>query len=301
MKLSIIVPIYNESKTLQVLHQRLMSVLPDITSDFEIILVNDGSSDDSLDQIRQLANENEKLKWVNFSRNFGHQAAISAGISHASGDALVTMDGDLQDPPELIPQLVEEWQVGHEVIYARRSRRKGEFWGKKVAAFLFYRMLKKITPVDIPKDVGDFRLIDKKVAQQLIQMPEPQRFLRGQIAWMGFSSSFVDFEREERYAGESKYTLRKLIQLALNGIWGFSKFPITVLWVFTLILLAVTICLFIWGWINDFNSSISILLPLLFLVLSGNAGAIALLGEYMYRVFDASRNRPAYIVKDTNL
>lgn len=301
MKLSIIVPIYNESKTLQVLHERLMSVLPDITSDFEIILVNDGSSDDSLDQIRQLANENEKLKWVNFSRNFGHQAAISAGISHASGDALVTMDGDLQDPPELIPQLVEEWQVGHEVIYARRSRRKGEFWGKKVAAFLFYRMLKKITPVDIPKDVGDFRLIDKKVAQQLIQMPEPQRFLRGQIAWMGFSSSFVDFEREERYAGESKYTLRKLIQLALNGIWGFSKFPITVLWVFTLILLAVTICLFIWGWINDFNSSISILLPLLFLVLSGNAGAIALLGEYMYRVFDASRNRPAYIVKDTNL
>lgn len=301
MKLSIIVPIYNESKTLQVLHERLMSVLPDITSDFEIILVNDGSSDDSLDQIRQLANENEKLKWVNFSRNFGHQAAISAGISHASGDALVTMDGDLQDPPELIPQLVEEWQVGHEVIYARRSRRKGEFWGKKVAAFLFYRMLKKITPVDIPKDVGDFRLIDKKVAQQLIQMPEPQRFLRGQIAWMGFSSSFVDFEREERYAGESKYTFRKLIQLALNGIWGFSKFPLTMLWFFTLILCAVTIGLFIWAWMNDFDSSISILLPLLFLILSGNAGAIALLGEYMYRVFDASRNRPAYIVKDTNL
>jgi dolichol-phosphate mannosyltransferase len=301
MKLSIIVPIYNESKTLQVLHERLMSVLPDITSDFEIILVNDGSSDDSLDQIRQLADENEKLKWVNFSRNFGHQAAISAGISHASGDALVTMDGDLQDPPELIPQLVEEWQAGYDVIYARRSRRKGEFWGKKVAAFLFYRMLKKITPVDIPKDVGDFRLIDKKVAQHLIQMPEPQRFLRGQIAWMGFSSSFVDFEREERYAGESKYTLRKLIQLALNGIWGFSKLPITMLWFFTLILCAVTIGLFIWGWINDFDSSISILLPLLFLVLSGNAGAIALLGEYMYRVFDASRNRPAYIVKDTNL
>lgn len=301
MKLSIIVPIYNESKTLQVLHERLMSVLPDITSDFEIILVNDGSSDDSLDQIRQLANKNEKLKWVNFSRNFGHQAAISAGISHASGDALVTMDGDLQDPPELIPELVEEWQAGHEVIYARRSRRKGEFWGKKVAAFLFYRMLKKITPVDIPKDVGDFRLIDKKVAQQLIQMPEPQRFLRGQIAWMGFSSSFVDFEREERYAGESKYTFRKLIQLALNGIWGFSKFPLTMLWFFTLILCAVTIGLFIWAWMNDFDSSISILLPLLFLVLSGNAGAIALLGEYMYRVFDASRNRPAYIVKDTNL
>ncbi len=301
MKLSIIVPIYNESKTLQVLYERLMAVLSKTNFDFEIILVNDGSSDDSFELICQLAEKNEKLKWVNFSRNFGHQAAISAGIAHASGDALVTMDGDLQDPPELIPSLVKEWEGGYEVIYARRSRRKGEFWGKKLAAFLFYRMLKKITPIHIPEDVGDFRLIDRKVAQELVNMPEPQRFLRGQIAWLGFSSSFVEFERAERYAGESKYTLRKLIQLAINGIWGFSKFPITMLWGFTVILFAVTMGLFIFGWLKGFDSQISIILPMLFLILTGNAGALALLGEYIYRVFDASRNRPAYIIKDTNL
>jgi len=301
MKLSIIVPIYNESKTLQVLYERMMSVLSKMASDFEIILVNDGSSDDSLELICQLAKKNDKLKWVNFSRNFGHQAAISAGIAHATGDALVTMDGDLQDPPELIPSLVEEWEAGYEVIYARRSRRKGDFWGKKIAAFLFYRILKIITPVPIPEDVGDFRLIDKKVSHELLSMPEPQRFLRGQIAWMGFSSSFVEFEREERFAGESKYTLRKLIQLALNGIWGFSKFPITMLWVFTLSLFIMTVGLFIYGCLKEFDSQISMILPLLFFVLTCNSGVMALLGEYLYRVFDASRNRPAYIVKDTNL
>jgi len=301
MKLSIIVPIYNESKTLQVLYDRMMSVLSKMTSDFEIILVNDGSSDDSLELICQLAQKNDKLKWVDFSRNFGHQAAISAGIAHASGDALVTMDGDLQDPPELIPLLVEKWNTGYEVIYARRSRRRGESWVKKLTAFFFYRILKKITPVPIPEDVGDFRLIDKKVAHELLRMPEPQRFLRGQIAWMGFSSSFVDFEREERFAGESKYTLRKSIQLALNGIWGFSKFPISVLWSFTLTLFIVTMGLFIYGCLNEFDSQVSIILPLLFLVLTCNSGGMALLGEYLYRVFDASRNRPAYIVKDTNL
>jgi len=278
-----------------------MATLPKITSDFEIILVNDGSFDDTMEVIGRLSGENKQLKWVSFLRNFGHQAAISAGISFASGDAVVTMDGDLQDTPEVIPDLVEKWKSGSAVVYARRSQRKGEFWGKKLAAYVYYRMLQRITSVKIPEDVGDFRLIDRRVVEQLMKMPEHHDFLRGQIAWLGFPSSFVEFEREKRFAGESKYSLKKLLQLAINGVWGFSKFPIVILWIIALLLSLVSLASLFWSWKSGFSSTFLKLLPLFFILLTGHFTGLALLGEYIFRIYDSGRQRPAYIVKDTNL
>jgi len=301
MKISVIVPIFNESTTLNVLQERLLTELPRVTEDFEIILVDDGSTDDSFDQICEMAKRNSHLKWIHFSRNFGHQAAISAGLSFSSGDAIVTMDGDLQDPPELIADLVVKWTLGFEVVYARRSHRKGESWVKLASAYVFYRLLKIITPVKIPEDVGDFRLIDRKVLDQLLSMPEPHQYLRGQIAWMGFSSTYVEFERAERYAGESKYSASKLIELALNGIWGFSKVPIVLLWLLTGTLFTGAVVFLIWGWSKGFPSEFSKLAPLLFFIATFISGAMALLGEYIYRIYKGVRNRPPYIVKDTNL
>jgi len=301
MKLSVVIPIYNETGTLEVLYERLMAVLPKKVARYEIILVDDGSSDDSLDQIQHMANRNHNVKWIHFSRNFGHQAAISAGLSSATGDAVVTMDGDLQDPPELIPKLLDKWESGAEVVYARRSSRKGELWIKLVAAYLFYRLLNRITAVDIPADVGDFRLIDKKVLESLIEMPEPHHFLRGQIAWLGFSSDFVDFERAERYAGHSKYSLWKLLQLAFHGVWGYSKFPVTLLWILGGGFFALTLVFFIWGGIQNFPAYWPKWACLGSFLVSMHAVTMALIGEYIYRIYDGVRNRPAYIIKDSNL
>jgi dolichol-phosphate mannosyltransferase len=301
MKLSVVVPIFNESSTVKVLLDRLESEMAKITDDFEIILVDDGSSDDSFDQIYKRAQKNDYLKWIQFSRNFGHQAAISAGLSKASGDAIVTMDGDLQDPPELISALVQEWSKGYEVVYARRSRRRGESWAKLASAYLFYRLLKKITPFDMPEDVGDFRLIDKKVSEQLFRMPEPKQFLRGQIAWMGFSSTYVYFERAERFAGKSKYSFSKILELAFNGIWGFSKLPIVLLWVLAIIMFGTASIFLVWGWRMGFPTEFSKIAPLLLFTAMFILIGSALTGEYIYRIFKGIRNRPAYIIKETNI
>jgi len=301
MKLSVVIPIYNESSTLEELFKKLQEVVPDVTSDFEFILVNDGSSDNSLSIIKQRAETNEHIKWINFSRNFGHQSAMSAGIHYSSGDVVVTMDGDLQDPPQVIPELLELWESGVKVVYAKRSRRKGETWIKKLTAHFFYRFLKLITTVNIPADVGDFRLIDKSVVHHLREMPKSDRFLRGQIAWLGYPSGFVEFEREGRFAGKSKYSLRKTLQLAFNGIWGFSKFPIILLWWFEALLFIGFLLTIILGYRSDFNSFFWQITPLVLIALTGQPVCLALLGDYVYRIFDITRARPDYIVKNTNL
>lgn len=301
MKLSVVIPIYNESSTLAELFKKLQGVIPQIASEWELILVNDGSSDNSLSIIKQYAEKNDHIKWIDFSRNFGHQSAMSAGIEYSTGDGVVTMDGDLQDPPELIPKLVEMWKSDFKVVYARRIRRKGETWTKRVTAYLFYRFLKQITTANIPMDVGDFRLIDRSVVNQLRKMPEPRLFLRGQIAWLGFPSGFVEFERAERFAGESKYTFRKIIQLALNGIWGFSKFPIILLWWFAAFLFIALLITLALGWLADFDGIFWQISLLVLIAMTGQAICLALLGEYIYRIFDINRARPDYLVKNTNI
>jgi dolichol-phosphate mannosyltransferase len=300
MKLSVVVPVFNESSNLDVLYHRLVPAIESITEDFELIWVNDGSHDDSLKKMKSLAGQDSRLKWIDLSRNFGHQKAISAGIDFASGQAVVTMDGDLQDPPELIPELFEKWQSGFDVVYARRTSRKGEKIYKKVTAFVFYRLLRWISSVDIPTDVGDFRIIDQKVARVLKRMPERNKYLRGQIAWMGFSFGFVSFERDERHTGSSAYSFGQMVNLALNGIFGFSKLPIRLLWWVSGILMFFTIGGLLFEIFDLYPLPQSgIILSLTFLFSLQWAG-LALIGEYIYRLFDAQRQRPDYIVNETN-
>lgn len=300
MELSVVVPVFNESSNLDVLYRRLVLAIEPVTEDFELIWVNDGSRDDSLDKMKALAEQDPRLKWIDLSRNFGHQRAISAGIDYASGQAVVTMDGDLQDPPEFIPELFEKWQSGFDVVYARRTSRKGETIYKKVTAFVFYRLLRWISSVDIPADVGDFRIIDQKVARVLKKMPERNKYLRGQIAWMGFSFGFVSFERDERHTGSSAYSFGQMITLALNGIFGFSKLPIRLLgWTSGLLMFFTIGGVFIEIFDLYTLPQSGIILSLTFLFALQWAG-LALLGEYIYRLFDAQRQRPDYIVNETN-
>lgn len=197
-----------------------------ITEDFELIFVNDGSKDGSLVILKQLADKDSRIKYIDFSRNFGHQIAVSAGLDNADGQVVVIIDGDLQDPPELIPEMYEKYKKGYKVVYAKRKERKGETWFKKITAKMFYRVLQRMTSIDIPLDTGDFRLIDKKVVDSLKEMPEQNKFLRGQIAWLGFKSTSVEFVRDERRFGNTGYPFSKMLKFAIDGITAFSDKPL---------------------------------------------------------------------------
>ena len=223
MLLSVIVPLYNEEeiveKTFRVLEDELKEI------EHEIIFVNDGSKDKTREILERLLEETPNNKLVNFSRNFGHQAAFSAGLDKANGDAVVIIDGDLQDPPSLIHEMLKKWREGYQVVYAQRKKRKGETIFKKLSAFAFYRFFAKLTNIEIPPDTGDFRLMDRVVVDHLKSLPERSRFLRGLVCWVGFKKTGVLYERAERTAGKSKYPLRKMFRLAFDGITGFSSAP----------------------------------------------------------------------------
>jgi len=304
--LSIIVPIYNENGNIHELSRRLQEVMDGLAVAYEIIWVDDASSDGSLEKLMELAIQDDRNRYLSFSRNFGHQVAVSAGLDHASGTAVVIMDGDLQDPPELIPRLYEKWKEGYEVVYARREKREGERWFKKLSAFLFYRMLRAVTNISIPLDTGDFRLIDRKVVDALLHMPEKRKFLRGQIAWTGFRTIAVGYKRDPRFQGKSNYTLKKMLRLALDGISGFSTVPLRMVsWFgFAVALVAFILIMYaIWskfivgtavpGWT-------SLIIVVLFL---GGVQLLSLgiIGEYLLRMNENIRNRPLYIIRDTNI
>jgi glycosyltransferase involved in cell wall biosynthesis len=224
--LSVIIPIYNEEGNIPLLYDRLNGVMQEMGVSYEYVFVNDGSRDASMSLIKDLAAQDEQVRYLDFSRNFGHQIAVTAGIDAARGQALAIIDADLQDPPELIAELYAKHQEGNEVVYARRRQRKGETFFKKATAKAFYRILSRITHFDIPLDTGDFRIIDHKVAEVLRNMPEQNKYLRGQIAWVGFKQAYVEYDRDSRHAGETGYTLSKMIRFALDGITGFSNFPL---------------------------------------------------------------------------
>nr|BAL44390.1 glycosyl transferase family protein [uncultured bacterium]BAL56588.1 glycosyl transferase family protein [uncultured Chloroflexota bacterium] len=303
IRYSLVVPVYNEIESLSELYRRVREVMDGLGEPWELILVDDGSSDGSTERIRQMSREDARVRPVIFARNFGHQLAVTAGLDYARGQAVIIMDADLQDPPEVIPQLIERWREGYEVVYAVRAEREGETWFKKVTASLFYRLIYRIADIKIPLDTGDFRLLDRKVVEVLRRMREHHRFLRGMAAWVGFRQIGVEYHRARRYAGETKYPFRKMLRLALNAITGFSYFPLqlaTFFGFFCAGLAILAIPLVIWlrltGW-QAFQGQATTLIAVLFL---GGVQLISLgiLGEYIGRIYDEVKGRPLYVVRE---
>ncbi len=303
--LSVIIPIYNEEMNLVPMNNRIIAALLPLQLHYEIIYVNDGSKDNSLPIIMGLSEENISVKYIDFSRNFGHQIAISAGLEHALGERIVIMDGDGQDPPELIPDLVTKSKEGFEVVYAKRKKRKGESFLKKLTAKLFYRFLANITQIEIPLDTGDFRLIHRKVQKVLLNMPEQHKYLRGQIAWIGFNSTFVEYDREERMGGNTKFTYSKMMRFATDGISGFSNWPLKVATMLGFAVSGIAFILIIYSLYQKFFGYTEVgwtSLHISVLFLGGvQLLGIGILGEYLGRVSENVKNRPTYIVKDSNI
>ncbi len=300
---SIIAPIYNEVESLPELYRRIRDVMDSSGEPWELLLVDDGSTDGSTETIRELAQADGRVRPVIFARNFGHQVAITAGWDYARGEAVVIIDADLQDPPEVILQLAEKWREGYEVVYAVRAEREGETWFKKFTASLFYRLIRWITDVNIPVDAGDFRLMDRKVVDVLKQMKERHRFPRGMSAWVGFRQVGVEYRRSARLAGVTKYPFRKMLKLALNAITGFSYFPLQVATFFGFVsaglaILAIPIVAVLrLAGSHFFEGQTTTLISVLFL---GGVQLISLgiLGEYIGRLYDEAKGRPLYVVRE---
>lgn len=302
-KFSIIAPIYNELENLPVLYSRIKEVMGQTEEDWELILIDDGSRDGSTDKIRELGQLDSRVKPVIFARNFGHQIAVTAGLDYSRGDAVIIIDADLQDPPEVILDLVAKWREGYEVVYAVRAEREGETWFKKTTAALFYRLIYRITDVKIPLDTGDFRLLDRKVVNVMCKMRERHRFLRGMATWVGFKQIGVEYNRAARFAGETKYPLKKMLKLALNAITGFSYFPLQVATYLgfiaaglSIITIPVVIILRMTS-SPQFTGQATTLIVVLFL---GGVQLISLgiIGEYIGRIYDEVKGRPLYIVAE---
>ena len=302
--LSLVVPVYNEAEGIRAFHQRALAALEELDGlRYEIVYVDDGSEDGSYALLREFAEHDPHVHVVKFSRNFGHEIAMTAGLDRARGDAVVFIDADLQDPPELIAELVTKWREGNDVVYAKRSHRKGETAFKVVTAAAFYRVLRWLTHIDIPPDTGDFRLISRRVADELRKIREKDRFMRGLVSWVGFRQSYVTYERDERFAGETKYPLRKMIKVALDGLTSFSSAPLKLAtWlgysastlafmylasVFVQMLLGHTVQ----GWATIMGAV---------LFLGGvQLICVGILGEYIGRIFNEVKSRPVYIVEET--
>ena len=303
--LSVIIPIYNEEANIQALYTRLLSVLEPMGLSTELIFVNDGSADRSIYLIKALAQADRRVKFIQFSRNFGHQIAVTAGLDASEGQAVVIIDADLQDPPELIADLYRKMQEGYEVVYARRRRRAGESFLKLVTAKAFYRILQAITSVTIPVDTGDFRIIHRKVVEVLKQMPEQQKFLRGQISWIGFRQTFVEYDRQSRAGGQTGYTYAKMLRFAMDGITSFSDFPLKVATflgffvsgiAFMVLLYALYAKIIAHDSVPGWASLITCVLFLGGIQLI----TIGIIGEYVGRLSANVKKRPLYIVDETN-
>jgi polyisoprenyl-phosphate glycosyltransferase len=303
VELSVVLPVLNEEGNIAELHRRLMAVLPGVVESFEIIFVDDGSTDRTWPIVAELARGDARVKGLSFSRNFGHQMAFAAGLDHAAGDAVVIMDADGQDPPELLPELIARWREGYEVVYAVRASRAGETVLKKATAAAFYRTLRRITQIDIPVDTGDFRLMGRRAVDAFRRMPEQHRFTRGMVSWMGFRQIGVRFERPPRRSGETKYNVRRIMRLASDGLISFSHLPLQLAtWVGALVVtLAVAGALVaaglgiagVWwrNWVPLFAG--------LFFLGGVQLLTVGVLGSYLGRVYDEVKRRPLYLVQET--
>ncbi len=302
--LSVVVPVYNEEDVLPETLRRLRAAMRAIGLPYEVILVNDGSRDGTLRIIREACAADPDVKLLSLSRNFGHQTAITAGMDHACGQAIVVIDADLQDPPEVIAEMVARWQEGFEVVYGRRTERQGETGFKRLTAKLYYRLLRRLTPVDIPVDIGDFRLIDAKVRDALLRVPEHNRYVRGLVSWLGFRQTYVPYVREKRWAGTTKYPLGKMIRLAVDGIASFSYKPLQAglsigiaLSVFALLFALFIFVTRLAGWVFMEPGWASLMCVILFffgvvLIMLG------IIGAYIARIFEEVQARPLYIISE---
>jgi dolichol-phosphate mannosyltransferase len=299
--LSVVIPVYNEQEVITETYKRLNQTLYNLDMNVEYIFINDGSKDDTYLKLKEISVTSSAVKVINFSRNFGHQIAITAGMDFSKGDAVAVIDADLQDPPEVILKMVEKWKEGYEVVYGKRSHREGETFFKKFTAKMFYRVIDNMTDVKLPVDVGDFRLIDRKVCNAMKSLPERARYVRGLVSWVGFNQTSVEYIREKRFAGETKYPLRKMIKLATDGIISFSYRPLKLatfmgmlVSAFSFIYLIIILCQKLFtnstvdGWAS--TMAVSLFFNGVMLIVMG------IMGEYVGRIYEEVKARPLYLV-----
>lgn len=297
--ISIVLPVFNEEAGIQATIDTLLNYIEQQEESYELIFVDDGSKDKSVAIINQAIAQHSNIKLVEFSRNFGHQLAITAGLEYTKGDAVVVMDADLQDPPEVIPQMIEKWHEGYEIVYGKRMQRDGETFFKKFTAKMFYRTFRKLATIDMPLDTGDFRLMDRKAVNQLMKLHEQDPFVRGQVTWIGFRQTSVKYHRQERIAGETKYPLSKMVKLAFDGITSFSMKPLQVVNIFSILPLASGVFSLGYLIVTSNYSLASVGVTILLFTLGLLMLSIGILGSYLGRVLDQVNNRPRYIVSKT--
>lgn len=303
--ISFVVPVYNEEETLPELASRLRSVMAEIREECEVVLVDDGSSDHSLRVLKSLSQQDERFKFYGLSRNFGHQAALTAGVEHATGDAVIIMDADLQDPPEVAIDMIQKWYDGYDIVYGKRIKRDGETIFKKLTAAVYYRLLRKLTKLNIPTDTGDFRLVDRRALEAFSLLGEKNRFIRGMFAWIGFKQTAVMYHRDKRYAGESKYPLGKMLRFAFDGIISVSTAPLHMVFFFGLTmagLAAVAGCAALFLKLFGFYTVRG--WTTIMLLISFTAGVqiaiLGVLGEYIARIVEEVKSRPVYLVRESS-
>lgn len=301
--ISVVAPILNEQSNILILYERIKKTILDSGHIYEILFIDDGSNDGSLDLLKEVAAKDNNVRVISFSRNFGHQAAVTAGIEHAQGDAVVLIDADLQDPPELIATMIEKWLEGYHVVYAKRVSRSGESVLKRFTAFFFYRFINYLTKVRIPLDTGDFRLMDRSVVNVLCSMRERNRFIRGLVGWIGFKQIGVEFERQERLRGETKYPIRKMTEFALDGILSFSNIPLRIATFMGFILFSLSFLIILWETYSMLLGAESILnrsmfiLAIVLILAAMQLFCIGIIGEYIARIYDESKARPTYVIR----
>lgn len=302
-KISVVIPMYYEEDVVNECYNRVVNSLKNITNyDYEIVVVNDGSRDKTLEILEGIAKNDNKLKIVSFSRNFGHQAAVTAGLKETKGDVVVIIDADLQDPPELIEEMIKLWEEGNEVIYAKRKVRKGESKFKLYTAKVFYKVLNGLSDIEIPKDTGDFRMADRKVIDVINSLPEHNKFLRGLFSWVGFKQVPFEYERKERYAGRTKYPLKKMLKLATDGIISFSSKPLKIIGgigicsiIISFIVLVYSLLSYIFSWNSLMPGWTSIMVSITFFA-GVQLLSIWMMSEYISRIYDESKKRPEYVI-----
>lgn len=302
-RISVVIPMYYEEEVAEECYKRTKKVLEGLDNyEHEMIFVNDGSKDKTQEILEELANKDTTVKVISFSRNFGHQAAVTAGLKYTTGDAVLIIDSDMQDPPELLVEMIKLWEQGNEVIYAKRKVRKGESKFKLITAKMFYKILNGLSDVEIPKDTGDFRLVDKKVVNVINRMPEHNKFLRGLFSWVGFKQTPIEYVRQERFAGKTKYPLNKMLKLASDGIISFSTKPLKLiggLGIFSIfisfIILIYSLLSYIFSW-NDLTSGWTSIMVAITFFAGVQLVSIWMMSEYIARIYDDTKKRPEYII-----
>ena len=302
-KVSLVIPMYYEEKVVEECYKRTKKVLESLENyEYEIVFVNDGSKDKTLDILEEIAKKDENVKVLSFSRNFGHQAAVTAGLKVITGDAIVIIDADLQDPPELIPDMLKLWEEGNEVIYGKRKTRRGESVFKLLTAKMFYKTLNALSDVDIPKNTGDFRLVDRKVVDAMNSLPEHNKFLRGLWSWLGYKQCAFEYERKERFAGETKYPLKKMLKLASDGIISFSSKPIKLVGLLGIISIVISFIILIYALasyifeLNQLSAGWTSLMVAITFFAGVQLLSLWIISEYIGRIYDETKGRPQYVV-----